>query len=108
MMGEQRRHRRVPMETTVRLRYRDLETMVERCSANISLGGMFIESEEPLEAGSTFSFELTLDDGRHVISGEATVEWQRDSGDSDGRPPGMGVRFIRLDEQSPAVIFSVL
>jgi uncharacterized protein (TIGR02266 family) len=82
----------------VRLKYPDVETLVERFSANVTRGGIFLASREPRPVDTAIRFEVSLLGGAVVLSGEGKVTWVKAFDPAaPARPHGMGVSFTRLD-----------
>lgn len=59
---------------------------------NVSLGGIFIEREDPFPVGTKFGAQLSIDPPLTI---ELEVKWIRKEADS--RPAGMGCEFINID-----------
>jgi molecular chaperone DnaK len=82
----------------VRLKYPDVETLVERFSPNVTRGGIFLASREPRAVGSLVRFEVSLLTGTSVLAGEGKVTWVKPFDPAaPARPHGMGVSFTRID-----------
>jgi uncharacterized protein (TIGR02266 family) len=93
----------------VRLRYPDLDVFVERFSANVTRGGLFLASKSPRPVGDTFMFEVQLATGVVAMAGEGKVIWIKEYNPAEpNRPHGMGVQFIRLDADSREVLSRML
>ncbi len=98
---EQRVGERGPI--SLRVDYKRLNSFFADYTKNISRGGTFIQTDRPLELGTEFLFELgvpvtdpSLGDGRLRLSG--VVKWVvRASEAREGRPAGMGIRFLFPD-----------
>jgi len=106
--GENRDKGRVSLARPVRLRYRRFQEFLQEASANISIGGMFIATEEPHEPGSQFDFELSREDGFSLVKGRAEVVWIRAETAGLSQPAGMGVRFLHLEGASRKLIAKVV
>ena len=66
---------------------------------NISRGGLFIATVKPREPGEEFMLELTLPKSpRHTIRCLCKVVWKRHFQRKSSNEPGMGLRFIDLDD----------
>lgn len=100
--------RRVPLERKAILKFHDFGGFFVEYSANVSLTGMFIRTESPKPPGSVFIFEIWLGDEHKLVHGLGEVIWTRESGDGVQRPAGMGVRYLKMDEQSRAVVQQVI
>ncbi len=93
----------------IRLRYPDEETFIEKYSANISRGGMFIQSRSPQPVGQNLRFEMLLNDNSLLIKGEGQVIWVREYDDkAPQQVHGMGIKFIKIDAPSRELIDRVL
>ena len=79
-------------------------------SRDLSRGGVFIETDNPLPAGSRFlmHFEVPGELARSIET-EAEVAWVLRMEDSSADlPPGMGVRFVDLSETDGEAIDAYL
>jgi len=87
---------RVPLETNVRVVCGDAD--LAGTSRNLSRGGMFVETDDPLPPDTEVALEFGLPDGRSPLAPTAQVIW---SGDAlDGSTFGMGLQFLALDRNS--------
>lgn len=101
--------KRTPVSVKIKFKSTSLDHFVERYSADISEGGIFIRTPKPLAVGTALTFEFQLQDGSPLLSGSGNVVWVReDDSSKETVSPGMGVRFEELPEQSQAVLKSVL
>ena len=73
-------------------------------STDISLGGLFLESDIPLKMGTRVFLSFTLKDGESPIRTTASVV--RVEREPTGKLPavGMGVQFVDLLEESKKII----
>jgi type IV pilus assembly protein PilZ len=91
---ERRINRRLPIRVMVE--YETTEDFLIDYTANVSIGGMFIRTDEPLELGTRFRMRFRLPDRKKPIETYAVVRWVV-SVDNPGRMlPGMGVQFDEL------------
>lgn len=66
---------------------------------NISRGGMFIGTVNPLGSGAKVQVEFTLPDAaKTVVQCTCEVVWQRAFSPAARGQPGMGLRFLDLPE----------
>ena len=70
-------------------------------SGDISQGGVFVATDNPLAPGATVTLYFTLPGGG-AVRAEGSVRWAR--GAEEGRPAGMGVGFSSLGNRDRAVI----
>ncbi|HUO87097.1 MAG TPA: TIGR02266 family protein [Thermoanaerobaculia bacterium] len=95
----------MPFETAVRLEFDRFHGFVEQYSANLSLGGMFINGESPPATGSEVAVEFRLGDGFELIRGRGRVVWVSPEGEE---PAGFGLRFLELTPGSRELIFRLV
>ncbi|MDB4952849.1 MAG: type pilus assembly PilZ [Myxococcales bacterium] len=104
-----RQGKRTPVTLKIKFKSETIEQFIERYAVDVSQGGIFIRTKEPLAVGTQMKFEFQLRDASPLIGGEGTVVWTRENDPS--RPaiaPGMGVRFDRLGEGSQTVLERIL
>lgn len=100
---------RTPITLKIKFKSSSLDQFIERYSVDVSRGGIFIRTKEPLAVGTTLRFEFQLQDGSSLIGGEGTVVWNRAYDPSrSGVAPGMGVRFDKLTADSQRVLERIL
>jgi len=91
---------RGPTNLRIKFRSASLDQFIERYAVDVSAGGIFIRTREPLAVGTQLRLELQLQDATPLLSGEGTVIWIRENDPARPTvPPGMAVRF---DKVSPA------
>ncbi len=66
-------------------------------SRDISLGGMFIETTDPLPIGSALTVRFNLDQREKIVSATARISYQIEK-------MGMGVVFTEISEEDTAAI----
>jgi molecular chaperone DnaK len=94
-VSEARKDPRAPVTLRIKFKSPTLGNFIERYSVDVSRGGIFIRTKQPLAIGTPLRFEFQLQDGQALISGEGTVIWIReDDPTRAGQAPGMGVRLV--------------
>jgi len=96
---------RFPTTQNLQVRCLNWSEFAELYAADVSQGGMFIETSNPLPVLSELQLELSLPEG-HLIHLKAVVVHVLDEQQAarDQRRPGIGVQFIDLEpERNPAV-----
>ncbi len=104
--NERRDHDRDEVNLLVRVRYENIEEFIFHFATNISPGGMFLQSRKPHPKGTILRFQIRLKGGRTVLRGRGEVTWSRPPS-STGKQlqvPGMGVKFLQLDEESKNLV----
>lgn len=94
MSSEQERREgdRQPIE--LRVEYTRVNAFFADYTKNISQGGTFIQTKNPVAVGTEFAFALYLPGEAEPIRLRGRVERVVEEGDPEGREAGMGVRFI--------------
>jgi len=106
MAQDTRRDPRAKVLTmTVRYKSATLDEFIEHHSYDVSRGGMFIKTPSPFPPGTLLKFEVKIAEDQRVMQGVGRVVWKREPPDAtDERPAGMGVKFIKIDEESRTLI----
>jgi Tfp pilus assembly protein PilZ len=100
--GTRRRYKRVAFWKKVSVKYDGKHQELD--SENLSEGGIFIRSEDPLPAGSKMELTLPLELGRR-ISLTGVVVYNRNSFiDSSKFPPGMGIEFREIRDGDAEIL----
>jgi uncharacterized protein (TIGR02266 family) len=90
---------------TVRYKSATLDEFIEHHSHDVSRGGMFIKTPSPFPPGTLLKFEVKIAAEQRVMQGVGRVVWKREAAESsEVRPAGMGVKFIKIDDESRRVI----
>lgn len=94
-MTSERRAPRLPI--SLKVAYRTTGAFLVAYSVNLSKGGIFVETDTPLEVGEhvQLAFEVP---GAGALSVEGVVAWVRQQSE-DGLPGGMGIQFEHLDQK---------
>jgi uncharacterized protein (TIGR02266 family) len=97
------------LQLRIKFRSDDLEGFVERYGSDVSPGGIFIRSKQPLPVGTRVLFHFSSMNGDPLLVGEGTIVWVRQpEGEQGGGNPGMGIRFDSLDNDSRARLGRIL
>ncbi len=92
--AERRRQARLPMQ--IELEYESAEDFVRDYCSNLSIGGMFIGTEHPLDHGTRFRLKFMIPGRTKPIDTIAEVRWVQEVDLDLPTEPGMGVFFHRL------------
>jgi molecular chaperone DnaK len=100
---------RPPINLRIKFRSENVEQFIERYAVDVSRGGIFIRTREPLAVGTQLKLDFQFQNGSALMSGEGTVVWIREFDPNRTTvPPGMGVRFDKLSPESQAVLEQLL
>jgi len=93
----------------IRLRFASFDAFIDKFAPNVTRGGEFIASRNPLPIGSTFAFEIQLAGGEVALAGDGKVTWLKAFDPAAPQKPyGMGVQFLRLDNPSRELLNKIL
>jgi len=100
LTDEQRQHTR----STINKEFETIDEFISEYVTNISQGGVFIRSKNPLPVGTkvTLKFSVILDDFETVEGEGEVVRVDNSPGDA-----GMGVAFTRLTAESKELIDAI-
>jgi type IV pilus assembly protein PilZ len=85
--------------------FKDRETFIRAYTGNISTGGLFIKTENPLGPGHHFALNLQLPGLSKNMQIKCEVVWSRKRETSTPeKPPGMGVKFAEIAEKDYKLI----
>jgi uncharacterized protein (TIGR02266 family) len=95
--------RRLPrLPISLEVAYRTAGAFLVSYSVNLSKGGIFLETQSPLEPGESVTLKFEVP-GEGPLEVEGVVAWVR-SNDPSGLPNGMGIQFAALDARYGDVI----
>ncbi len=92
---ERRRFERAPITAQVEFELTNSSSgpsRIRRHTANISSGGLFISTEEPIRAGTRMVVRFELPNKKHRVIAVSRVAYVR-------RGLGLGVEFLNLDDE---------
>ena len=94
-MQDKRQHKRISKKVKSQVEHSDMLTYSS--TQDLSSGGLFISTPDPVPPGSEVSLSIKLPDGEHLTL-KGVVRWTKDEGRDDSRA-GMGIEFIDLTEE---------
>jgi molecular chaperone DnaK len=100
------REQRIAAELQVRLASGEGVPLAERSTVDLSRGGLFVRTLEPLAPGTRLRLDVTLEVGLGMVHATGEVVWTTPPS-APGEPyraPGMGIRFLELDAASRALL----
>ena len=110
---EHRKQVRFP--TKLKVAYFTAQAFMDHYIFNLSLGGLFIEKNNPLEPGEKFELRIFLLDKTEPMEVPCEVMWSRKKEEKEeltpeGKllPAGMGVKFLNLSKDNIKRLIDVL
>ncbi len=101
-MQERRREERIPVE--VEVRYSSQEGFAIEWITNISKGGLFIKSENPLPPGTPLKITFSVPGKDVPIELGGVVRWSVSPSSSPSVIPGMGIQITEIDDKSRKIL----
>lgn len=92
------------LSLTVRYKSATVAEFIEDHSYDVSRGGMFIRTSAPFPNGTLLKFEVRIAEEQRVMTGVGRVTWRREKDTGEDSPAGMGVKFIKIEDDSIEVI----
>ncbi len=92
--AEKRTAERLPIRMLVE--YESSEDFLIDYTANMSIGGMFIQTSNPLEVGTRFRLRFRIPGREEPVDTVGEVCWVLTPDEAGVMQPGMGVRFEEL------------
>ncbi len=106
MTADGRRDPRRPTVLKIRFKSATITEFVEKHSRDISRGGIFIKMKAPFPPGTLIKFDIQVAEGS-MIHGVGRVVWTR-TREKIEDPAGMGVKFIKIEDNSRPVLEAIL
>ncbi len=104
-MGERERRQfpRVPLNVLVQYRFDTFDDFTAEYAEDLSMGGIFIRTDDVRPIGTHIYLQFTLQAGRRLV--EALGRIIRLVPGDDG---GMGIEFVNLDDDSRALLARIV
>jgi uncharacterized protein (TIGR02266 family) len=94
-----REHERLPVNQRVKVQLADRQALFDLYLKDISRGGLFVETEQPLPLRARIEVTLAVDkDGALAIEGEVVHVVSKEQAVAWGGEAGVGVQFSNLDD----------
>jgi hypothetical protein len=100
---------RPPVVLRIKLRYDDVETMVQRFAPNVGRNGLFLPTKSMQPAGTEVKFELRIANDTAVLVGVGRVKHARPFDPTKPKAAfGLAVELMRVTRESRAVIIKMI
>ncbi|MBW2319126.1 MAG: hypothetical protein BBJ60_12120 [Desulfobacterales bacterium S7086C20] len=92
-------HRESPRyEVVLKVRYETEKALRDAVIHNLSSGGLYLTTQNPLAVGYEFDLEIELPSKAEWIKGKCSVVWVNEI-DTKDYPRGMGVAFLEMPQK---------
>jgi uncharacterized protein (TIGR02266 family) len=92
-----RKHLRAPL--TLEVRYRTTGSFLVSYSLNLSMGGLFLETDGLVPMGTVLRVRFSVPGVADAIEIDARVIWVREPANAEGLPAGLGLQFDALEDR---------
>ncbi len=96
------------VETVVKVDYRTTDAFFTDFAENMSEGGMFISTLQPLPPGTELLIEFLLPEVNRPLKVKAKVVWSRKRTTTHDKRRGMGVKFEQISKSDKEMIAGVV
>lgn len=101
-MQERREEPRV--EAEIEVRYRTAQEFLSAYSLNISGGGIFVRTPDPLPLNRVVRLRFMLPGISHRFEVNGMVVWSNPGSSRSSLPSGMGIKLMDLDPRSKQIL----
>lgn len=101
-MQDRRIDPRAPVE--VEVHYRSAQEFLSAYTLNVSGGGIYIKTKEPLPLNHVVHLRFTLPGVARVFNLQGLVVWTNPFPSRSSFPSGMGIKFVNLDAEGKKLI----
>jgi len=96
------------LDTVIRVDYRTANAFFTDFAENISEGGIFISTPNPLKPGTDIVIEFLLPELNRPLRINGKVVWNREQPAGHNLRRGMGIKFEKLTEEDKMLISEVM
>ncbi|MBZ0119048.1 MAG: PilZ domain-containing protein, partial [Sandaracinaceae bacterium] len=107
-MIENRAEKRADIETQVRIRSHSVADFIAEHSRDLSVGGVFVATNEPMAKHTLVKLEIGTDE-EEPIRAVGRIIWTRTPEQaSESAPAGMGIKFVKIGDDERARIAALV
>lgn len=100
MKIEKRKHPRI--DVWIEVTFKSSNEFVTSYMSNISKGGVYIQTEDPMDLGTVLALTFQLPGQENLIKIKGKVVWYNPPGGM--KVPGMGVQFAEMPEEDRHIL----
>ena len=97
MVEDNRTNQRI--ETNIDILYSESGSFIKSHTLNVSNGGLFLETEDPLPIDSEVTLRMRLPGETEPMEIQGCVVWSNPKGKNNAFPSGMGIQFIGMNSE---------
>lgn len=99
-----RREDSVRVPTRLRVGFESYGEIRESLMTNVSRGGLFITTPDPLPLGTKIRVQIRIEEAGDVIDVQGEVAWQNSGPGLVSEELGMGIQFVRLTPEEEKAV----
>ncbi len=103
-MTERKERQSLRIDAELMVAYKTVGGFVSEWAVNLSKGGLFINTRDPLPVGSMVKLIVNLPGAQFPADLSGRVAWVEQVGNGANVSPGMGIEFVGVDEATKASI----
>jgi uncharacterized protein (TIGR02266 family) len=98
-----------PVVLRIKLRYEDVDTMVQRFAPNVGRSGLFLPTKASQPVGTEVKFELRLFDDTPVLVGLGRIKYVKPPDPANPKASyGMAVELMRVSREGRELIIRMI
>ena len=103
-----RENTRAPVQAPATLQLDAFSEPLSGLTANVSLGGMFVQMHDQPPVGSIVKYKVELGTPPAAVHGTAEVVWMRTAADGPQRPAGVGLQFRLVEGAGGSILKTIV
>ncbi|MCP4714575.1 MAG: TIGR02266 family protein [Deltaproteobacteria bacterium] len=92
--------------TKIEITFKEPKSFIKTYMLNVSNGGVFISTEDPLSLDSQVALIMQLPEQKEQMEITGRVVWNNPRGRKNSFPKGMGIQFVDLSAEHKEIIES--
>ncbi|MEI6126282.1 MAG: TIGR02266 family protein [Pseudomonadota bacterium] len=88
------------IETNIDILFRESGAFIKSYMLNVSNGGLFLKTENPLPIDSVVTLRIRLPAETEPMEIQGCVVWSNPKGKNNAFPSGMGIQFIKINPEN--------
>lgn len=87
------------VQTNIQVMFKETGAFIKSYMINVSNGGIFIKTDKPLPLDTMVMVKMNLPGDTNTMDIQARVVWRNPSGANNMFPHGMGIQFVKMDDE---------
>lgn len=100
---DDRKNQRIPVPLLVDYKSPNGNYLFDFCK-DLGTGGVFIETDKPMEVESEVSLTFTIPDSKETLEAKGKVLWVQSKDSGQDISPGMGIQFKEFTQEQRRIM----